>query len=575
MALHPLPNHDMNASSEQFDVTILGGGLAGLTCALHCLKESPEAKILVLEKGTHPVPEAAHKIGESSVEVGAHYFREFLGLEEHLENEQIPKMGLRLFFDRGDNSRIDTRLELGGTDFPPAPSYQFDRGRFENYLGERVRSLGMDFRDGTRVKNVELNGGRSLHEIDYESEGEAKKVFSRWVVDATGRAGFLKKKLGLKKECSHKANSAWLRIGKRVKVDDWSADAEWQKNFSEDHPRWMSTNHLLGEGYWIWIIPLASGSTSIGIVADEGLHPLSGFNSLEKMLAWIEEREPQLAADLRENESLIQDFSAIKRYSMECGQMYSTKRWGIVGDAGFFIDPFYSPGNDFIALSNSFVCELIKRDLMGKSNMVRVPLYNHLFGLFFNGTGLIFKENYPLFGNHQVMPIKILWDWMVYWTITGHVFIQGRLCKPGTYARHMLDLKKLNTLNYDLQAHFRRWNKEKPNHEIGGTIDTSKMCFIMDANRRLIDELNDKEFSERFAFNVAQMETLFWEIVDHSGLEIETSIKRRKHDNVVHGGINNVFSIVSQKPESTEMNSTKEGGSMEEMLPKGEAAMPV
>lgn len=540
----------MNSPSEQFDVAILGGGLAGLTCALHCLRESPEAKIVILEKAEHPVPEAAHKIGESSVEVGAHYFRSYLGLEEHLENEQIPKMGLRLFFDRDDNSAIDRRLEVGGTDFPPAPSYQFDRGRFENYLGERVRSMGVDFRDGTRVKSVDIGKGRRPHKVDFERDGRNGTLSSRWIVDATGRAGFLKKKLGLRKECSHKSNSAWLRIQKRIKVDDWSSDAEWQKHFSEDHPRWQSTNHLLGEGYWIWIIPLSSGSTSIGIVADEELHPLSGFNSREKMLDWIEEREPQLAADLRADESLIQDFSAIKRYSMECGQMYSKDRWGIVGDAGFFIDPFYSPGNDFIALSNSFVCELIKRDLHGKSNAIRVPLYNHLFGLFFNGTGLIFKENYPVFGNHQVMPIKILWDWMVYWTITGHVFIQGRLCQPRTYARHMLQLKRLNDLNHDMQAHFRRWNREQPAREVGGTIDTSKLCLIMNTNKALIDELDDRQFAERFASNVAQMETLFWEIADHSGIEIETSIRRKTHPKAVHGGIDAVFSLVS--PEKNE-----------------------
>ena len=140
----------------------------------------------------------------------------------------------------------------------------------------------------------------------------------------------------MKKESDHKNNSAWIRIGKRVKVDDWSDDAEWGKNFSEDHPRWKSTNHMLGEGYWIWIIPLSSGSTSIGIVADPKIHPLSEFNSQEKFISWIEKMQPQLGADLREDESLIQDFLAIKRYATECKEMFSSDRWGIVGDAGLF-----------------------------------------------------------------------------------------------------------------------------------------------------------------------------------------------------------------------------------------------
>lgn len=537
-----------DSESKHYDVIILGGGLAGLTCALHCRKQTPSATIAVIEKAGHPVPEATHKVGESSVEVGAHYLGEFLGFRDHLENDQIPKMGLRLFFDRGDNSKIENRLEVGGTDFPPHQSYQFDRGRFENFLAEQCLDQDIDFISSARIKEVNLNSGKNNHVVRYEKEEEKRELTSRWVVDASGRAGLLKRKLELKKESAHKNNSAWIRIGTRIKVDDWSDDAEWGKNFTEDHPRWQSTNHFLGEGYWIWIIPLASGSTSIGIVADPKVHPLDEFNSKEKFLAWIEKMQPQLGADLRANESAIQDFLAIKRYAMECKEMFSNDRWGIVGDAGYFIDPFYSPGNDFIAMANFFVCELIDRDLKGKSNLLRVPVYNKLFRLFYHGTGAIFQDNYPLFGHHQIMPIKIVWDWMVYWTITGHIVIQERITDPKIFLRHMFHLKRLNDLNETMQAHFRKWGKTVPPMELGGTIDTSKMCFLMGVNRSLGDKLDDKQFSERFAKNVRQMETLFWEIADHSGIEMKAPFRRREHADTTKGGFEMVFRISQGEP---------------------------
>ena len=66
------------------DVVIAGGGLAGLTLALQLKARFADLDILVLERRTHPVPEAAHKVGESSVEIGAHYFSEVLGLKAHL-----------------------------------------------------------------------------------------------------------------------------------------------------------------------------------------------------------------------------------------------------------------------------------------------------------------------------------------------------------------------------------------------------------------------------------------------------------------------------------------------------------
>ena len=46
----------------------------------------------------------------------------------------------------------------------------------------------------------------------------------------------------------------------------WSDDPDWHSRLAEGD-RSFSTNHLMGEGYWVWLIRLASGATSVGIVA--------------------------------------------------------------------------------------------------------------------------------------------------------------------------------------------------------------------------------------------------------------------------------------------------------------------
>ncbi len=81
-----------------FDVVILGGGLAGLTLARQLLSQQPELMIAVIEKRQYPVSETTHKVGESTVEIGAHYLSEQLGLKKHLTDDQLPKFGLRFFF---------------------------------------------------------------------------------------------------------------------------------------------------------------------------------------------------------------------------------------------------------------------------------------------------------------------------------------------------------------------------------------------------------------------------------------------------------------------------------------------
>lgn len=533
------------AGNSHYDVTILGGGLAGLSLALHCRKEIPDARICVLEKNTHPVPEAAFKVGESTVEVAANYFGNVLGLEPHILEEQLPKLGLRFFFRAGDNSAIERRLEIGGRRFAPAPSYQLDRGRFENYLAERCLEQEICFVDGARIHEVELNSSRSPHVVRYEVAGSMKSVASRWVADASGRAGLLKRQLGLQKPSPHKANATWFRVKTCIRIDEWSDDPAWQAGYDEQIARWLSTNHLMGRGYWVWIIPLASGSTSIGIVADSKIHPLSTFNSLEKSLAWLAQYEPQCAKKIREHEHKIQDFLAVKHYAMECEKVFSPARWGITGEAGFFLDPFYSPGSDFIAFANTLLTDLIRRDLAGKGYRIRAMIYDRIFKKFYRGTASVYQDQYQLFGNHQVMSVKVLWDYIIYWSITGFVCMHDRVCDQGMYIRHVLKLQKLSNMNHTMQELFRRWHDSNPAVEVGGTIDISTIDLIRETNTRLTEVLDDRGYSKRFSENLAQVETLFWEIVDQSGVEMDIPFKRHQHMNVRQNSLQHAFDVIS------------------------------
>ena len=83
---------------DNVDVVIVGGGICGLTLALQLSQRIPTLSIAVVEKSQHPVKEAAHKVGESTVEAQAQYHREVLGLGDYLDSQQLRKYGLRMFF---------------------------------------------------------------------------------------------------------------------------------------------------------------------------------------------------------------------------------------------------------------------------------------------------------------------------------------------------------------------------------------------------------------------------------------------------------------------------------------------
>ena len=79
----------LRVPSGLYDVAVLCGGLAGLSMALQLKRERPDMRVLVTDKRLEPAPEAAFKVGESSVENGAHYYREVVGMQDHLEEVQL------------------------------------------------------------------------------------------------------------------------------------------------------------------------------------------------------------------------------------------------------------------------------------------------------------------------------------------------------------------------------------------------------------------------------------------------------------------------------------------------------
>ena len=463
------------------DVTILGGGLAGLSLALQLKQNRPALGICVVERSVFPVPEATHKVGESTVELATHYFSQVLGLKDHLQTQQLPKFGLRFFFGCG---KIESRLEVGGSDLPPTPSYQLDRGRFENFLAKRCRQAGVEVIDDAVVEEFDLStDADTLHSVTYNSAGKKTTIQSKWLVDASGRAALLKKSLDLKKPSEHRASSAWFRVGEPIRVDDWSKEPEWTAGHTGRTARWYSTNHLMGTGYWVWLIPLASGSTSVGVVVDQTLHPIQNLSTPEKTLEWLKLHEPQCAEKIRPEK--IRDFGVLKNYSHDCRRVFSSKRWFLTGEAGVFPDPFYSPGSDFIALSNGFITNLILAQENGEDIRSKTRFFNNLYLSFFRNTLQIFQGQYPIFGHPQVMPLKLVWDQATYWALLAFLYFQKSLNDPADVAALGEPISQIGAANQIMQRAFRQAAQTLPERPVSGRIDFLSVKLLLELNRNL------------------------------------------------------------------------------------------
>ncbi|WP_144392886.1 NAD(P)/FAD-dependent oxidoreductase [Pleionea sediminis] len=336
---------------DNYQVVIVGGGWAGLTLARQLRRTDSELKILVLEANT----EFSAKVGEATVELTGHYFVKRLGLVNYMYRNHLPKNGLRFFYDTPDHNLPLTQMsEHGTTAIPPHPAFQIDRAILERDLVKMNLDDGIQVVMGAKVTNVDLKNGD--HKIEFTLGSEKYSVHSRWVIDASGRRRLITGKANW-----HNSNdipkhaSAWGRFDGVLDIDSMG-DESWR---SKAFGRFLSTIHFSGDGYWIWVIPLSGGSTSIGVVADRE-RVKSVPRKAQDFIQFLNQHRG--LSQLLNGASLV-DFESWPQLAYRANQFISEERWGATGFAAFFLDPLFSGGGDVIAVLNDLLHDIIIDDI--------------------------------------------------------------------------------------------------------------------------------------------------------------------------------------------------------------------
>ena len=475
------------SGEQRCDVLIAGGGLAGLSLSLQLRRTYPDLAITLLEQQRHPVPVAAHKVGESTVEIGGHYLADKVGLAEHLEKEQLPKFGLRFFFG-GEHkpAHLSGYDELGPSDFLPVRTWQLDRGILENHMLDKARASGIDVRDGATMRSISLTRGGQEHVVKARADDQDLTFSSRWLVDSTGRQAKLKKHLDLAKSVDHGICAVWLRTANKVDIDTLGSGADWATRCG-DNARWFSTNHVMGTGYWFWVIPLASGATSIGLVFDPEIHPVKSVNKIDRLMDWLRRHEPVMAAALEPEQDEILDFHVLRNFAHDSRQVYSADNWALTGEAGMFLDPFYSPGSDLIAISNSLVTHLI-----GEEQPRRKAVYfQQLYASIVDSTLSLYQHQYPGFGDRDLMTLKTVWDFSYYWSVLAYLFYKDTLTDMAFLETARPHIDAARALNCSIQEKFRTFGALRRQLPAEGRfIDQHSIGLLSDLKRQLVDNRN-------------------------------------------------------------------------------------
>jgi flavin-dependent dehydrogenase len=388
--------------APDLDVAIVGGGLAGSLLARQLRRRLPGLRVAVFERETC----GTHKVGESTVEIASHYLVRRQGLSHYLYEHHLPKNGLRYFFDGpARDLPLVEMSEMGTTSLPFHPAFQIDRARMETDLREMNRRDGIDVRLGTAVAGVELGSGGSIHHVTVEGPGGRERLGARWLVDASGRPGLLARLLDLREdEPDHHVGSVWARFEGVADVDELGDEAFRAR--VRHTARGISTLHFLYPGYWIWLIRLRGGLTSVGVTGTatrdravrtaEGFrHFLDGHAAVRSLLA----------------EAKAVDHGSLGRIAFGTRRFFHADRWALLGEAATAADPLYSPGSDFIALGGDYVTDLVARDLGGEAGESlgrRVALYDRFMRFRHEAAMRLYRGLYGTIGSYELMRLK--WD---------------------------------------------------------------------------------------------------------------------------------------------------------------------
>jgi hypothetical protein len=177
--------------------------------------------------------------------------------------------------------------------------------------------------------------------------------------------------------------------------------------------------------------------------------------------------------------------------------VFSSDRWALAGEAGRFLDPFYSPGSDFIAIGNTYITELVVRDLAGKRIHGHTQIYEQIFKSFYDNTLTLYQGQYGLFGDPEVLPVKIFWDYTYYWSVLAQFFFQNRLTDVASLGHLKDEMAHCERLNLAVQDLLRRWGQVSQRRNPPEMLDQASVPWFVELNRSLGDALDDQAFRQR------------------------------------------------------------------------------
>ncbi|KAJ7508837.1 putative halogenase [Mycena galericulata] len=313
------------------EILIIGGGPAGAYAASALTREG--FNVTLLEKEHFP----RYHIGESMLPSCRPFLR-FIGAEDKVVNHGFAvKVGAAV--------KLNQYKREGYTDFtspdPEKAAWNVVRSEFDEILLRHAAQSGASVFEGIQVTGIKFSHSNDKQPVSAEwksDHGATGEVRFKWLVDASGRTGIMSTKY-LK---NRKFNQALKNI---AFWGYWTGAGTYEPGTKRENAPWFEA--LTDETGWAWFIPLHNGTVSVGVVLKEECSRvkksrLSGPDVLEAHYLTQLKLAPGVLR-LLGCAKLTGGVRSAGDYSYSASH-YAGPNYRIAGDAGAFIDPFFSSG---------------------------------------------------------------------------------------------------------------------------------------------------------------------------------------------------------------------------------------
>lgn len=328
---------------ETCDVAIIGAGPAGSVAAANLARRG--WRVTVFEQGRFP----RFSIGESLLPQSMHFIEE-AGLLDVVRGAGFQRKD-GAAFQHGPRAQALNFAEK--TAAGHSSTFEVTRADFDDALAKGADAAGADIRFETRVTAFDYTADTGATLSVQSGDGASYDVNARMVLDASGFGRSLARLLDLERPSGFPPRTSLFRH-----IEDRIDDARF------DRDKILISIHPTEPGIWYWLIPLAGGRSSVGVVG--AAEVIEGFGNDDDSRFARLVSQSGLMGELLTNATPVRDIGRLSGYSASVSSL-SGPGWALLGNAAEFLDPVFSSGVTIAMKSASLAAEATHRQLSGQT----------------------------------------------------------------------------------------------------------------------------------------------------------------------------------------------------------------